>query len=110
MLLLGRCYGVSNKDKEVKRKTVPFGPKEQDLLEYTNDIYKHDGIKFATYVKKLIRKDMSQQTSFDSRIEQILDEYFKNKNISIEENKEVTNKTNYTVEDKSALAKFIKSN
>ena len=51
--------------KEIIRKTIPFGPAEQELYKYAIEQCNLQGIKFATYVKKLIR-DAKNNTSLDS--------------------------------------------
>jgi hypothetical protein len=94
--------------KEIIRKTIPFGPAEQELYKYAIEQCNLQGIKFATYVKKLIR-DAKNNTSLDSVLEKKLDKYFKNKNVSINKNDTGANtNTKYKKEDKSALLNFLK--
>ena len=105
MRQLGRCCGVTKTDKKIIRKTIPFGPAEKDLYKYAIEQCNLEGIKFATYVKKLIRK--SKNSNSDLEIEKILDKYFKDKDIRI--NKDDTKvKPKYNEEDKSALLNFMK--
>lgn len=62
------------------------------------------GIKFATYVKQVLREKMNQRNeSIESIIDKRIEQYFKNKDVKIEE-KAVSK---YDDEDKAALFKMM---
>lgn len=100
---------TKNKTKEdIIRKTVPFGPSEHDLYDYVVKQCNLEGIKFATYVKKLIRESKDNSASLGSLLEKKLDQYFKDKDISISNNPEPKVAKKYKKEDKQALLNFLK--
>lgn len=99
-----------NQGDEIIRKTVSFGPSEKKLYEDFEELCNNEKIKFATYVKKLIKEHLEGSPK-NQDIESILDKYFKNKNITLEnKNDTVDNKNSYTQEDKVAVFNFIKRN
>lgn len=103
--LWGRCCGVRKNKEDIIRKTIPFGPSEKDLYDYAVKQCELDGIKFATYVKKLIRESRDN-SSLDSLLEKKLDKYFSDKNFTI--NNPEIKKQKFDKEDKKALLNFMK--
>ena len=109
MQSLGRCYGVTqNKAEDIIRKTVPFGPTEQELYNYAMDQCDLEGLKFATYVKKLIKQSKEQPLTNEPNFEKILDQYFKDKDITISDKEKAIDNVSFTKNDKSALLNFMK--
>lgn len=93
--------------EDIIRKTIPFGPSEKDLYNYAIKQCELDGIKFATYVKKLIRESRDN-TSLDSLLEKKLDKYFSDKNFTFDNSKTKETTQKFKKEDKKALLNFMK--
>jgi hypothetical protein len=88
------------------RKTVSFGENDQDLLEFCMNNSERKGIKFATYVKQVLREKLEQGSeSIESIIDKRIEEYLKAKNLKLEERA----MTEFKKEDKNALANFMKN-
>ena len=99
---------TKSKTSEINRKTIPFGPNERELFDYAENQCRIEGIKFATYVKKLIRQAKDHPISVTADLEKVLDDYFKHKNINIEEKEKALDSVKFNTSDKSALLNFMK--
>jgi hypothetical protein len=99
---------MKNKTNAIVRKTIPFGPSEQDLYDYVVEQCNLEGIKFAYFIKRLIRQSKDQPMSVDDKLEKVLDDYFKNKNINIKESEKSLDIVNFNTNDISALLTFMK--
>ena len=92
-------------EKNLIRKTVNFNDDEKYLYDFAEQMASEEGVKFATWVKRLIKKEMDQE-SLEDKIDRRIEEYLKNKNLVAAEEEETT-ATKYTKDDKNALLGFM---
>lgn len=99
---------MKNRTNEIVRKTIPFGPSEQELYDYVVEQCNLEGIKFAPFIKKLIRQSKDKPVATEKNLEKVLDDYFKNKKVNIESQEETTlDIDKISNDDKSALFNFM---
>lgn len=89
-----------------ERKTLSFGENDKELYEFCMKNSENIGIKFATFVKQVLREKMQQKDEpLEEVIERKIEDYLKNKNILLEDKKE--QKPKFNAEDKSALLSYM---
>lgn len=99
-------------DKFLKRKTLNFGEDDKGLYDFCKSNSEDKGIKFATYIKQILREKMNEsELTLEEKIDKRIEKYFKNKEIKLE-GKDPTaatdeNKIEYTKQDVNALKAFM---